>query len=161
MRIFGAVALAAVALASTAAAQSSPFSEPPAPRAGQYSDTSSPTLGDIMLTTQLRHIKVWFAGRTGNWRLLQHEVATLQDTLIRAALLYQGIPIEEVTKVDKPVMALIEAAKDKDSAKFQAAYGELNNACNSCHKAGGVEFIRIQTPNASPFGDQAYPSPPQ
>ncbi|GGH11269.1 hypothetical protein GCM10007036_08200 [Alsobacter metallidurans] len=160
MRGLTLVSLAALAFMAPASAQNSPYSEPAAPRSGGYADPSVPSLGDVMLSAQLRHIKVWFAGRTGSWALLKHEAVRLQDTLIRAAMLYHGIPIEEVAKINDPIAAIIQAAEDRNISKFQAAYADLTSACNSCHKSGGVEFIRVQTPSASPFSDQGYPGLP-
>ena len=38
-----------------------------------------PGLGEIMTLQQLRHIKLWFAGRAGNWPLADYEVGELNE----------------------------------------------------------------------------------
>jgi hypothetical protein len=151
--------LCVIAATAPLLAQDVPFAQSPNP-SGRISDPSVPALGDIMLIAQLRHIKVWYAGRSRNWALMAHEVQRLQADLVRAALLYQNIPVEEVARTSAPIEAMVAAAKRKDAAKFDAAYGELTAACNSCHAASGVDYIRIQTPFSSPFSDQAYPTAP-
>ena len=40
-----------------------------APLAVAQQDTYRPPLGDIMGKIQLRHIKLWFAGKLANWEL--------------------------------------------------------------------------------------------
>ena len=36
-------------------------------------------IGEIMVLQQLRHIKLWFAGRAGNWPLAGYEIDKLKD----------------------------------------------------------------------------------
>jgi hypothetical protein len=45
-----------------------------------------PTLGDIMSATQQRHIKLWFAGRSGNWPLAAYEIQQIKDSFDKAAI---------------------------------------------------------------------------
>lgn len=118
----------------------------------------SQSLGDIMSLTQLRHTKLWFAGRAGNWRLVSYELQQLNDTFAEAAVRYVGIPVDTVGMVYAPLATLADAAKEKDMRKFASGFDDLTKACNSCHVSGGIEFIRIQTPTSSPFSDQDYSS---
>ena len=37
-------------------------------------DKPSAGLADIMTTAQMRHIKLWFAGKLGNWRLAGYQL---------------------------------------------------------------------------------------
>ena len=53
-----------------------------------------PPLGDIMGKIQLRHIKLWFAGKLANWELTAYEVDEIKASLESAADLYRGIPVE-------------------------------------------------------------------
>jgi hypothetical protein len=117
-----------------------------APLAVAQQELYRPPLGDIMGKIQLRHIKLWFAGKAGNWEL--------------AADLYRGIPVELVTNTADPIRAIREAIEAKDSAAFAKGYGELTLACNACHQGIGRSFIVIQKPTASPFTDQSI-SPPK
>ena len=56
--------------------------------AQQY--TYKPPLGDIMGKVQLRHIKLWFAGKLANWQLAAYEVDEIKASLESAADLYRG-----------------------------------------------------------------------
>ena len=109
-----------------------------------------------MTTIQLRHIKLWSAGKAKNWELLNYEAQKLEDDFIAAAGFYQNLPVDNVVLVDKPLRRLMEAAKNKDYSLYTKAFDELTAGCNSCHVAGQVGFIRIQRPTASPFSDQSY-----
>ena len=44
-----------------------------APLAVAQQELYRPPLGDIMGKIQLRHIKLWFAGKLGNWELATYE----------------------------------------------------------------------------------------
>jgi len=62
-------------------------------------DPFVPSLGDIMSATQLRHFKIWYAGKLGNWELASYELGQIKDSFSNAARLYQNIPIENVTVI--------------------------------------------------------------
>jgi hypothetical protein len=119
-------------------------------------DTYVPTLGDIMGATQLRHFKLSYAGKLGNWELASYELGQIGDSLINAARLYQNIPVEKINMVEQPLMDLSSAIKAKDGARFASAFADLTAACNSCHEAAHVGFITIQVPTASPFSNQSF-----
>jgi len=53
-----------------------------------------------------------------------------------------------MTPVTDELDSAIEA---KDSVKFSHAFEELTSACNSCHEAAGVGFIKIREPRLSPL----------
>ena len=44
-----------------------------------------PCISDIMITTQFRHIKLWFAGKLRNWELAAYEVERIKASLANAA----------------------------------------------------------------------------
>ncbi len=119
-----------------------------------------PSLGDIMLGIQFRHIKLWYAGRSGSWDLAEYELRHLLQSLGRAALLYVNIPIEQIQAADAPMLELQAAIKARDAGRFTRVYREFTAACNACHQAGAVGYIRIQTPSSSPFNNQFYPNRP-
>ena len=115
-----------------------------------------PPLGDIMGKIQLRHIKLWFAGKSKNWELASYEVEEIKASLGAAADLYRGIPVELVNNTADPISAIGKAVEAKDGAAFAKAYGDLTHACNACHEGIGRGFIVMQTPTASPFTDQSF-----
>ena len=118
-----------------------------------------PGLGDIMTSIQMRHIKLWFAGKSKNWDLAIYELERLRQSLEDAATLYTGIPAELVGATVDPIKAIDVAIKAKDGAEFVKGYGALTEACNGCHRGIGREFIVIQVPSTSPFGDQSFAPP--
>jgi hypothetical protein len=151
-------AFAAVSVPATVLAQSDdiPFAQQPLARPGQSTDASLLSLGDVMTLVQMRHIKLWYAAKSGNWGLAGYSVDKIKESLFKAAMLYVNIPVELIKTVDSPLTSMKEAAGRKDFKAFSSAYSDLTVACNICHVAGNVGFIRIQTPSASPFSDQAY-----
>ncbi len=130
-----------------------------APLAVAQQDTYRPPLGDIMGAIQLRHIKLWFAGKLGNWDLATYEVGEIKASLENAADLYRGIPAELITNTADPILAIADAVQAKDGAAFAKAYSDLTAACNACHQAIGRGFIVIQVPTTSPFSDQSFAPP--
>jgi hypothetical protein len=115
-----------------------------------------PRLGDIMNGVQARHIKLWFAGKAQNWELAGYELQQLKAGVLQAALLYEGIPVTNVTTMTKPVQSVADAIEAKDLKRFARAVGELTNGCNSCHQSMERRFIVIQAPTASPFSNQVF-----
>jgi hypothetical protein len=51
-----------------------------------------PRLADIMSALQLRHLKLYFAGRAQNWELSDFELRQVRPGLAEAALLYSSYP---------------------------------------------------------------------
>jgi len=154
------IILSCALFTQSALAQDIPYAAPPSPRAGQTDVLSIPSLGDIMLDTQLRHIKLWQAGRAGNWDLMKFELDRISDGLRKAALLYSNIPIEYVTGMGQPLLDMHAAAAEKDEAKFSRAFTAFTQGCNACHANGGVGFVRIQTPVSSPFSNEVFATKP-
>ncbi|MBV9564750.1 MAG: hypothetical protein JOY90_30535 [Bradyrhizobium sp.] len=115
-----------------------------------------PRLGDIMDGIQIRHIKLWYAGKAGNWDLAGFELHQLKTSLVEAALLYSGIPVTSVTTLSAPLQSVDDAIVAKDAKRFEKAYGELTAGCNSCHATMQRSFIAIRPPIDQPFGDQAF-----
>lgn len=130
-----------------------------APLALAQAEGYVPGLGDIMTTIQMRHIKLWFAGRLKNWDLATYELEQIRLGLEDAATLYTGIPAENVGATVNPIKEIDAAIKAKDGAKFVEGYGALTAACNGCHQGINRGFIVIQVPNTSPFSDQSFAPP--
>jgi hypothetical protein len=127
--------------------------------ASPTSEQYVPRLGDIMNAVQTRHIKLWFAGKAQNWELAAYELRQLKAGLYEAAVLYEGIPVSNVTTMTKPVQSISDAIDAKDFKRFTKAVGELMDGCNSCHQTMQRGFVVIQTPVASPFSDQSFAPP--
>ena len=152
------VLIVAFALVATVAASGDdvPFAAPPLPRPGEPDTSNLVSLGDIMGETQLRHIKLWYAGSSGDWDLVNYEVDRIGESLRRAATLYANIPVASVKSAEDPLIGMRDAVATKNTKGFMHSYTALTAACNACHVAGHVGFIRIQTPTASPFSDEVF-----
>lgn len=142
----GTIAVACgILMLTSAAAQVAADSAPPAKPAS--------AIPDIMLTAQLRHVKLWFAGRLLNWPLAAYELDLVKSKLQEAAALSPAIQPDQTAE---PVESLRKAIAAKDTLGFVKAYTELTNACNSCHRAAGRGYISIQVPITSPFSDELF-----
>jgi hypothetical protein len=116
-----------------------------------------PRLGDIMNAVQSRHVKLWFAGKALNWELAAYELRQLKAGLGEAALLYEGIPVANITTMmTKPVQSVADAIEARDFRRFAKTFGELTDGCNVCHQSIERGFIVIQAPTVSPFSNQSF-----
>jgi hypothetical protein len=146
-----AVFLGSLLLCTVAESQPSPFAQAPSTSSPNWTQLS---LGNIMLLIQARHAKIWYAARAQDWALVDYELSHISDDLAAAAMLYRDIPVELVTGAGRVIVRMKDAAKQKDATGLQSAFSDLTTACNACHAAGGVSFIRIQTPTNMPFTNQ-------
>jgi hypothetical protein len=111
----------------------------------------APRLSDIMVATQLRHFKLWYAGQVRNWELANYELAQIRGSFENATQLFSNIPGADATKITQSAEEAGTAIATKNSAKFAKAYDGLTLACNSCHQAAGFGFIVIREPRMSPI----------
>ncbi|WP_420134955.1 hypothetical protein [Rhodopseudomonas sp.] len=116
----------------------------------------NPRLADLMEAAQGRHIKLWFAGITGNWKLAAYQTRQIKTRLQDAASLYQSLPVNDITTMAKPIDAVTAAVAAQDSKAFVKAYGELTKGCNSCHSELKLGFVELKTPTMNPFSDQVF-----
>lgn len=121
----------ALAAPAAAAALSAPRTPSPAPFA--------PGLDDLMtMLVQPRHIKLYYAGTSGNWELAAAEARDLRAALKRIATTlssYQGNDLDAaITSIIAPkIEAVDRAIATADSNRFSTSYADLTNACNACH----------------------------
>jgi hypothetical protein len=107
-----------------------------------------------MVAVQLAHIKLWFAGKLGNWKLAAYELDQIQSELERSAGFY---PDKSPTvSADESLQSVRSAIGARDATSFAKAYTDLTNACNACHRAMNKGFIAVQVPVNSPFSDQVF-----
>jgi hypothetical protein len=141
------VAAAAIA-AMTAKAEESPSAE---------GEAAQPSISDIMAHQQERHIKLWFAGRGGNWPLADYEIDALKDGFEDINKVLGGSTVQDA--VGASISALEKAIEAKDRAAFADAFDKLTAGCNSCHRTLDHAFIVIQQPSALPYTDQSFAAP--
>jgi len=136
--------------AAGARAQQTDKSATPPPEA----DVGGPGLGEIMTLQQLRHIKLWFAGRARNWPLADYELGELNEGFEDVGKLLGGDIIEK--NVGAAMKDLQKIVDDKNAAGFAAVYDRLSAGCNSCHRALDHAFIAIQRPTLLPYSNQNF-----
>ena len=120
-----------------------------------------PGLGEFMTATQIRHAKLWFAGKQSNWDLAAYEIDEIKEGLEDAATLhptFDGVPIAAMieTIINPRIEELEKAVRARSDAKFIAAFDELTSGCNTCHAGANKPFIRIQRPTESPLTNQNF-----
>jgi hypothetical protein len=111
-------------------------------------------IGDVMGFQQQRHLKLWFAGRAGNWPLAEYEIDKLKDGFADIDKLIGGGTVDNA--VGAPIAALEKAIESKNKDAFVRAFDQLTTGCNSCHRTLDHAFIVIQRPEVSPFGNQTF-----
>jgi hypothetical protein len=115
---------------------------------------NEPNIGDIMTFQQERHLKLWFAGRAGNWPLADYELGKLKDGFDDIDKLIGGDTVDKA--IGAPVAAVEKAIESKDKESFVRAFDQLTAGCNSCHRTLDHAFIVIQRPNVLPYGNQFF-----
>ena len=115
-----------------------------------------PRLSDLMVVIQIRHAKLFYAVRRGNWPLADYELEQLISTLSEVGRYYPKTT-PPMTVADSIRSSLGEAIKGKDEGKFDQAFDEMNAECNRCHEAADRPFIFIRRPSyPSAFSNQLY-----
>jgi hypothetical protein len=126
-------------------------------RSSQSAASYAPRLGNIMAAVQLRHSKLWYAGKVKNWPLADYELRQLNADLREATQFHPNVTVSHMTGMDKPAALLGEAIRAKDDVKFDRAFGQMTAACNNCHEAADRAFILIRAPTrVSPLSNQVF-----
>ena len=115
-----------------------------------------PELADIMYAAQVRHQKLYLAGRARNWELASFESGKLRATLAQAAVLYADIPVSNVSTLGSDLEAIDASIEAKNGQKFDGAFTQLTKGCNACHQSLGRSFIVIRIPTDQAFGNQTF-----
>jgi hypothetical protein len=151
--------LAVLALATACA---KPSSSP----AGGGEEAYSPGLGEIMSATQMRHLKLWYAGQSENWQLASYEVDELEEGFADAVRFHpehkqSPRPLTELVPefTGGPIAALRAAIAEENPASFVAAYDALTQACNACHVATEFSFNLVTRPAGNPYSNQSFGAP--
>jgi hypothetical protein len=124
----------------------------------------TPGLGEFMTATQLRHAKLWFAGKASNWDLAAYEIDEIKEgfeDIARLHTTFEGLPIAEMIKtiIGPRIERLEKAVEGKSISQFVTAFDELTNGCNSCHAGASKPFIHIQRPTEPPLTNQNFAPP--
>jgi hypothetical protein len=125
---------------------------------GQQVTGYVPRLSDLMVVIQIRHSKLFYAVKRGNWPLADFELEKLTSTLKEAGRYYpKTVPSSDLTGATEIKNAVAEAIKAKDEAKFDRSFAQMTAECNRCHEAADRAFIFIRRPAfPSTFSNQLY-----
>ena len=115
-----------------------------------------PELGEQMLTIQIRHARLWFAGEAQNWTLAAFGLQEIKEAFEAVVeqnpehAIFQPQRLADIlpAMTKTPVVALRDAIDHGNKAEFEKAYDSLSAACTGCHKAAGNDFLIIQRPSA-------------
>jgi hypothetical protein len=121
----------------------------------------TPGLGEIMTLQQMRHMKLWFAGRSGNWDLADYELDELKEGFEDITKYYpvkDDVPTGTMAEaiIAKEVADLAKLIEAKDKKHFVSAFDRLTASCNACHQASKKDFIKIQRPAGNPYTNQSF-----
>ncbi len=147
----------AVALAAAGALFGAARAQPAAPQPDYH-----PSMGDLMtMAVQPRHAKIGLAGKARNWPYLAYEASELKNAFARIARTiptYNGNDTAALvsSRIHAPLDQLDAAIKARAPRRFDAAYAEVTDACNQCHRALGHEAVAIKAPDAGAFPDQEF-----
>jgi catalase len=121
-----------------------------------------PELADLMSITQERFSRLAYAPEKNDWDLAAYEAAHLRKTFDTAVKLYPvfGDVQQEklVHEATTPALnAIDKAISSKDLRRFDTAFKDLRDACNSCHVQARVGFIEIGSPMKARTGPSPRP----
>ncbi|MGY3586245.1 hypothetical protein ACVIGB_004695 [Bradyrhizobium sp. USDA 4341] len=118
-----------------------------------------PSISDLMIgTIQPRHERLWRAAQDSNWDFAAYELGNLHGAFARLGRAHpteqnMSFPDMIAGVTDQPFKDLNGAIQAKDQAAFSKAYGELTDACNSCHQALNHGVVVIGRPDAESRSD--------
>ncbi len=149
----------AVLAISLAGASAPVLADDQKPSSGQ--ERYAPRLNDMMVVTQLRHFKLWYAGTAENWPLANYELAQIRFSIDDVKNMYPKYYASNMSTMSAATDELDRAIKTKNNAEFSNAFTKLTSECNSCHEAADVGFIKIREPKlspleTSPFSDEVF-----
>ena len=122
--------------------------EPSTPQAatpGPASEPYEPGLGEIMALQQMRHIKLWFAGRAGNWPLADYEIDELKEGFDDVNRRLGGDTVEKA--VGAQLAALEKAVAAKDRAAFASAFDTAHRGLQQLPSGAGSCLHRHPAPD--------------
>jgi uncharacterized repeat protein (TIGR04076 family) len=116
-----------------------------------------PGLGEYMLSVQLHHNKLWFAGNAKDWDLAGFEIDEIKEQLEHATSNCTDRPEIKALPVITPYIDSLSACvKAKDADKFRTQFTAMTQACNDCHRSVHFDFIRIRVPDQPMFSNQEW-----
>jgi hypothetical protein len=165
--VVAAIAVAAAAILAIGLAASNSIAAGPEAAPSPQASGYLPSISDLMIgTIQPRHQRLWRAGQDGNWEFAAYELGNLHgafDRLGHAHPTEHDISFQDMigSVTEQPFKELKSAIQSKDATAFTKAYGDLTDACNSCHQALNHGVVEIVVPSRTSASDMKIDSAPR
>jgi cytochrome c556 len=98
-----------------------------------------------MVETGYRYTELYWAGLDGNWEYATYQLEKIRTT-VNHGVERRPKRAESARMLEAGVLAVEEAVKARDAARFPSSFETLTAICNACHQAERVAFIHIVVP---------------
>ena len=121
-----------------------------------------PGMGDLMvMIVQPRHLKLGLAGQARNWDYADYAHHELEESLEKVEThipKWRDFDVVQLmaATVKQPLEEIEKAVKARNAPAFDAAYRQLTESCNACHRSTNLPAIVIKVPDASAFPNQDF-----
>ena len=123
----------------------------------EVKNSYKPGLGEFMLTEQMHHAKLWFAGINENWNLANFELGEIKETFDNAVkFLPERKETKEIPMIYPALDSLQASINQQDIKKFTNDFKVLTETCNECHQAVHFQFNVIKIPSSEPVSNQEF-----
>ncbi len=124
----------------------------------QIANSYKPGFGEIMNNIQRHHLKLWYAGKNQNWKLVDFEIEELKEEIENIEKFQKNRKEAELIDMMEPSIDSLEmAVEQKNADLFNSSYRNLTVSCNNCHKLTNFEFNIVKIPDGeSPFLNQDF-----
>ena len=119
------------------------------------------SLLDHMVLMQRYIEKAALAADAGNGPLAEfyaQKISERASRVIEGGYVVDGIDVSAIAAqvADPRATALVDAARSGDRAQFEAAYAQMVDGCNTCHKRAGYRIVNIQRPDGAAYPSQVF-----
>lgn len=119
------------------------------------------SLLDHMVLMQRYVEKAAIAADAGNGPLAAfyaQKISERAGRVIDGGYVVDGVDVSAIARqvADPRADALVEAAASGDRARFDAAYAQMVDGCNACHKRSGYGLVNIRRPDAETYPSQVF-----
>src|SRR5580692_4438898 len=89
----------------------------------QIKNIYKPDLGEFMLSIQMHHAKLWFAGEAQNWKLADYELHEMEECFDDVKTYCSARPeVKSVGMITLPMDSLSASIKLKNEASFKSNF---------------------------------------
>ncbi len=120
-------------------------------------ESYKPGYGEIMLSMQSRHIKLWYAGVGENWPLADFAIHEIEEALEKIHKYHLDKDETKHVNMMVPAIEAVEMTIDaKDLESFKIQFETLTQTCNTCHQLTKHDYIQIKVPEYNPYSNQIF-----